>query len=40
MRQWLTAAQAAPSMIKAPWLLLLEPDHAWVKPLQVRGCCV
>ena len=23
-------------MVKAPWLLLLETDYVWVKPLLVR----
>eukprot|EP00983_Pelagomonas_calceolata_P081152 1155446-Pelagomonas_calceolata.AAC.3 len=36
VRKWLTAAEANPSMIKAPWLLLLESDYVWIKPLPVR----
>ncbi len=35
VKQWLAAAEADPSMIKAPWLLLLESDYVWIKPLPV-----
>jgi hypothetical protein len=37
MQQWLDAVEKDPSMQKAPWLLLLETDYVWVKPLQVGG---
>mmetsp|Transcript_8488 Transcript_8488/g.22730 ORF Transcript_8488/g.22730 Transcript_8488/m.22730 type:complete len:389 (+) Transcript_8488:325-1491(+) len=37
VRKWLTAAEANPSMIKAPWLLLLESDYVWIKPLPAPG---
>ena len=26
-----------PSMVKAPWLLMLETDYVWMKPLLARG---
>ena len=35
VKQWCAAADKDPSMIKAPWLLLLETDYVWVKPLRV-----
>lgn len=41
MQQWLDAVEVNPSMQKAPWLLLLETDYVWIKPLQVeltRSC--
>lgn len=38
VQQWLNAVEKDPSMQKAPWLLLLETDYVWVKPLQVRTC--
>jgi hypothetical protein len=37
VRQWLAAAEAQPSMLKAPWFLMLESDYVWIKPLQVRA---
>ncbi len=36
VQQWIDAAHKDPSMVKAPWLLLLETDYVWVKPLLVR----
>lgn len=35
MQQWINAVEKDPSLQKAPWLLLLETDYVWVKPLQV-----
>ncbi|CAL8467638.1 g7176 [Coccomyxa elongata] len=32
--QFLRAAQKDPTMIKAPWLLMIETDYVWMKPLQ------
>lgn len=37
VQQWIDAAEKDPSMIKAPWLLLLETDYVWVKPLPDPG---
>lgn len=33
--QWLMAAEKDPSMIQGAWLLMLESDYVWRKPLQV-----
>ena len=38
VQQWLDAAAVDPSLIKAPWLLMLESDYVWIKPLMVGGC--
>ncbi|EIE24619.1 hypothetical protein COCSUDRAFT_14028 [Coccomyxa subellipsoidea C-169] len=32
--QFLKAAKADPTMIKAPWLLMIETDYVWMRPLQ------
>mmetsp|Transcript_27021 Transcript_27021/g.59096 ORF Transcript_27021/g.59096 Transcript_27021/m.59096 type:complete len:635 (+) Transcript_27021:187-2091(+) len=37
MQQWIDAVQRDPSLIKAPWILLLETDYVWIKPLQALG---
>jgi hypothetical protein len=31
--QWIAAAKADPSLIKAPWLLMIETDYVWKKPV-------
>eukprot|EP00887_Chlorella_sp_A99_P004360 scaffold15.g4360.t1 len=33
VRQFMDAAKTDPSMIKAPWLYMIETDYVWVKPL-------
>jgi len=33
--QWLMAAEQHPEIIKGAWLLLLESDYVWMKPLEV-----
>eukprot|EP00884_Botryococcus_braunii_P014590 jgi/Botrbrau1/23131/Bobra.0243s0061.1 len=35
--QFLRAAEANPSLIKAPWLLMIETDYVWHKPLAAPG---
>ncbi|KXZ54330.1 hypothetical protein GPECTOR_5g413 [Gonium pectorale] len=37
MQQWIDAAEKDPSLVKAPWLLLLETDYVWMKPLPDPG---
>ncbi|PNW78775.1 hypothetical protein CHLRE_09g389763v5 [Chlamydomonas reinhardtii] len=37
MQQFIDAAEKDPSMLKAPWLLLLETDYVWMKPLPDPG---
>uniref|UniRef100_A0A7S0X0W7 Hydroxyproline O-arabinosyltransferase-like domain-containing protein n=1 Tax=Chlamydomonas leiostraca TaxID=1034604 RepID=A0A7S0X0W7_9CHLO len=37
MQQWIDAVAKTPSLQKAPWVLLLETDYVWVKPLQAPG---
>ncbi|KAK9816540.1 hypothetical protein WJX72_001729 [[Myrmecia] bisecta] len=32
--QWLRAAEQDPSLIKAPWILMIETDYVWMKPIQ------
>lgn len=34
VRQFLDAAARDPSMVKAPWLYIIETDFVWVKPVQ------
>ena len=34
VRQFLEAAQRDPSMIKGPWLLVIETDFVFIKPIQ------
>uniref|UniRef100_A0A061QV19 Hydroxyproline O-arabinosyltransferase-like domain-containing protein n=1 Tax=Tetraselmis sp. GSL018 TaxID=582737 RepID=A0A061QV19_9CHLO len=34
VEQWLKAAESDPSMIRAPWILMIETDYVWHKPLQ------
>lgn len=34
VRQFLDAAAADASLIRAPWLLLIETDYVWMSPLQ------
>jgi hypothetical protein len=34
------AAHKDHSLVKAPWLLLLETDYVWAKPLLVSCCCL
>jgi hypothetical protein len=36
--QWLMAAEQHPQLIQGAWLLLLESDYVWMKPLEVCGC--
>lgn len=36
--QWLMAAADNPELIQGAWLLLLESDYVWMKPLQVSSC--
>lgn len=36
MVQWLIAAAKDHSLIQGAWLLLLESDYVWHKPLMVR----
>jgi hypothetical protein len=33
--QWLMAAEADATMVKGAWLLMLESDYVWRRPLQV-----
>ena len=35
--QWLLAAEKDPGMIKGAWLLMLESDYVWRRPLQASG---
>ncbi|GIL58932.1 hypothetical protein Vafri_13942 [Volvox africanus] len=37
VQQWINAAEKDPSLVKAPWLLLLETDYVWVRPLPDPG---
>ncbi|EFJ50516.1 hypothetical protein VOLCADRAFT_88948 [Volvox carteri f. nagariensis] len=37
VQQWINAAEKDPSMVKAPWLLLLETDYVWVRPVPDPG---
>lgn len=32
VQQWINAAKKDPTMIKAPWLLMIETDYVWMKP--------
>jgi hypothetical protein len=34
VRQFFEAAARDPSLIQAPWILLIETDYVWMKPLQ------
>ncbi|CAD7702596.1 unnamed protein product [Ostreobium quekettii] len=34
VRQFLLAAKTDPALIKAPWLLLIETDYVWAKPIK------
>eukprot|EP00891_Asterochloris_glomerata_P007790 jgi/Astpho2/7790/fgenesh1_pm.00117_%23_7_t len=34
VRQWLDAAVLDPSLIKAPWILMIETDYVWLRPPQ------
>lgn len=34
VKQFLAAAATDTSLIKAPWILLIETDYVWMKPLQ------
>lgn len=34
VNQFFAAARKDPSMIKAPWLLLIEGDYVWAKPIR------
>lgn len=34
VRQFFDAAEVQPSFIQAPWLLMIETDYVWMKPLQ------
>lgn len=34
VEQWMKAAQRDPSMIRAPWILMIETDYVWLKPVQ------
>mmetsp|Transcript_4256 Transcript_4256/g.12271 ORF Transcript_4256/g.12271 Transcript_4256/m.12271 type:complete len:438 (-) Transcript_4256:1868-3181(-) len=33
VQQWVDAAKKDPSLIKAPWLLMIETDYVWMKPV-------
>jgi hypothetical protein len=33
--QWLMAAAQHPELIQGAWLLMLESDYVWMRPLQV-----
>lgn len=33
--QWLMAAEQHPELIQGAWLLMLESDYVWMKPLKV-----
>ncbi len=35
--QWIMAVEKEPSMLKGAWLLMLESDYVWVKPMMVSG---
>eukprot|EP00879_Flechtneria_rotunda_P014651 GHRR01015310.1.p1 GENE.GHRR01015310.1~~GHRR01015310.1.p1 ORF type:complete len:332 (+),score=80.08 GHRR01015310.1:805-1800(+) len=35
--QWLMAAEQHPEMMQGAWLLLLESDYVWMKPLALPG---
>jgi hypothetical protein len=35
VQQWIDAAHKDHSLVKAPWLLLLETDYVWIKPIAV-----
>lgn len=35
--QWIMAVEKEPSMLKGAWLLMLESDYVWVKPLMVSS---
>ncbi|KAG2487203.1 hypothetical protein HYH03_014177 [Edaphochlamys debaryana] len=37
VQQWIDAAEKDPSLVKAPWLLMLETDYVWMKPLPDPG---
>lgn len=37
VQQWIDAAHVDPSIVKAPWILLLETDYVWIKPLLAMG---
>lgn len=37
VQQWIDAAGRDMSMVKGAWLLLLETDYVWIKPLPVSG---
>jgi hydroxyproline O-arabinosyltransferase len=34
VRQFLDAAAKDPSLIQAPWVLMIETDYVWMNPLQ------
>jgi hypothetical protein len=34
VKQWIDAAAKDPSMIKGAWILLLECDYVWMRPVQ------
>ena len=34
VRQFFEAAAKDPSLIQAPWILLIETDYVWMRPLQ------
>jgi hypothetical protein len=36
LQQWLNAVEEEPSLQKAPWILLIETDYIWMRPLQVE----
>jgi hypothetical protein len=33
--QWLMAAAQHPELIQGAWLLMLESDYVWMRPMQV-----
>lgn len=37
--QWLMAAEQHPDLVQGAWLLMLESDYVWMKPLQVSSMC-
>lgn len=36
--QFLMAAEQHPELIQGAWLLMLESDYVWMRPLKVGGC--
>lgn len=34
----MTAVEQEPSLLKGAWVLILECDYVWMKPMKVRAC--